>query len=132
MLGAGPDLKREVPVTEGRELAAVLDGRLDDRLVDRVVEAATDAPSGEAIHDAVMTLVEIAERDPAATRDALWALRGDTGALEGLEHGLPLSPSKATLALGSAIQIASTELASARPDLRGRIPELMRWLEGAW
>jgi hypothetical protein len=132
VLGAGPDLKREVPVTEGRELAAVLDGRLDDRLVGRVVEAAADAPSGEAIHDAVRRLVEIAERDPAATREALWALRGDRGALEGLEHGLPLSPSKATLALGSAIQIASAELASAKPDLRGRIPELMRWLEGAW
>lgn len=117
---------------EGRELAAVLDGRLDDRLVGEVVEAAVDAPAGDAVHDAVMRVVEIAEQDPTATREALWALRGDAGALEGLEHGLPLSPPKATLALGSAIQVASTELASAQPDLRGRMPELMRWLEGDW
>lgn len=119
-------------MTEGRELAAVLDGRLDDRLVGEVVEAATDAPSGDAVHDAVMRVVEFAEQDPTATREALWALRGDAGALEGLEHGLPLSPPKATFALGSAIQLASTELGSARPDLRGRMPELMRWLEGDW
>lgn len=79
-----------------------------------------------------MQVVEIAERDPNATRDALWALRGDTGALEDLEHGLSLSPSRATLALGGAIQLASTELASPEPDLRGRVPELMRWLEGSW
>lgn len=119
-------------MTEGRELAAVLDGRVDDQLVDQVVEAAADAPKGDAVHDAVMRVVEIAERDPDATREALWALRGDAGALANLEQGLPLSPSKATLALGSAIQLASTELASAEPDLRGRLPELMRWLEGTW
>jgi hypothetical protein len=105
---------------------------LDDRLVDEVVEAATDAPAGDAVHDAVMRVVEFAEQDPTATREALWALRGDAGALEGLEHGLPLSSPKATLALGGAIQLASTELASAQPDLRGRMPELMRWLKGDW
>jgi hypothetical protein len=119
-------------VTEGRELAAVLDGRLDDRLVDQVVEAATDAPDGDEVHEAVLRVVEIAEQDPDKTREALWALRGDTGALEGLEQGLRLAPQKATLALGGAIQLASTEMASGDPDLRGRIPELMRWLEGAW
>jgi hypothetical protein len=105
---------------------------LDDRLVGEVVDAATYASTGEAVHDAVMRVVEFAEEDPTATREALWALRGDAGALEGLERGLPMSPPKATLALGSAIQLASTELASAQPDLRGRIPELMRWLEGDW
>lgn len=119
-------------MTEGRELAAVLDGGLDDRLVDAVVEAATDAPSGDEVHDAVMRVIEIAEQDPTATREALWALRGDAGALEGLENGLPLSPAKATFALGSAIQLASTELATTQPDLRGRMPELMRWLKGDW
>jgi hypothetical protein len=54
------------------------------------------------------------------------------GALEGLEQRLPLSAPKATLALGSAIQLASTELASPQPNLRSRMPELMRWLEGDW
>lgn len=117
---------------EGRELAAVLDGRLDDRLVDEVVEAAIDPPSGDGVHDAVMRVIEIAEEDPAKTRKALWALRGDADALEGLEQSLPLAPSKATLALGGAIQLASSELAMPEPNLRGRVPELMRWLEGSW
>jgi hypothetical protein len=36
------------------------------------------------------------------------------------------------MALGGAIQLASAELASANPDLGSRVPELMRWLEGAW
>jgi hypothetical protein len=119
-------------VEDGRELAAVLDGRLDERLVDRVLEAASDASAGQEINDAVMKVVEIAEMDPEGTREALWALRSDTRALEGLERGLDLNPKRATLALGGAIQIASTELASAEPDLRGRIPEMLRWLEGAW
>jgi hypothetical protein len=119
-------------VREGRELAAVLDGRLDERLVDRLLEAAADAPAGDEVHDAVASVIEIAEIDPAGTREALWALRGDASAMEGLEDGLNLSPRRATLALGGAIQVASTELASTDPDLRSRMPELMRWLEGAW
>jgi hypothetical protein len=119
-------------VREGRELAAVLDGRLDERLVDRVVEAAADAAAGEEIQDAVAKVVEIAEMDPEGTREALWALRGDPSALEGLEDGLGLSPERATMALGGAIQLASTELASPDPDLRSRVPELLRWLEGSW
>lgn len=119
-------------MTEGREFAAVLDGRLDDRLVGEVVDAATYAATGNAVRDAVMRVVEFAEQDPTATREALWALRGDAGALEELEQGLPMSAPKATLALGGAIQLASAELGSARPDLRGRMPELMRWLKGDW
>ena len=117
---------------EGRELTAVLDGRLDDRLVDEVMEAATDAPEGDEVRDAIMRVIEISERDPEGTREALWALRGDAGALEELEHCLALAPGRATLALGGAIQLASTELASTEPDLRGRMPEMMRWLEGSW
>jgi hypothetical protein len=105
---------------------------LDGQIVGEVVDAATDAPAGDEVRDAVMRVVEIAEQDPTATREALWALRGDTGALEGLENGLPLAQPKATLALGGAIQLASAELASPQPDLRARMPELMRWLEGEW
>lgn len=119
-------------MTEGRELAAVLDGQLDDRLINQAVEAATDPPAADEVREAIMRIVDMSEHDPGEAREALWALRGNAGALEGLEHGLSLSPSKATLALGGAIQLASTELASPEPDLRGRIPELMRWLEGAW
>ena len=79
-----------------------------------------------------MRIAKLAESDPSEARKALWALRGNAGALEGLEHGLGLSPSKATLALGGAIQLASTELAGAKPNLRDRMPELMRWLGGSW
>jgi len=119
-------------MSDGREVAAVLDGRLDERLVGRVLEAAADAAPGEQVHDAVARVVEIAEVDPEGTREALWALRGDADALEGLEKGLNLNPTRATMALGGAIQLASTELASASPDLGSRMPELMRWLEGTW
>jgi len=119
-------------VTEGRELAAVLDGQFNDQIVNRAVQVATDAPAEDGVQEAFMKIVEMADRDPGGARRALWALRGDAGALEGMEHGLGLSPSKATLALGGAIQLASTELASAKPNLRDRMPELMRWLEGSW
>jgi len=119
-------------VTEGREVTAVLDGRINERLVDQVVEAAADALAGNEVHDALLRVVEISEQDPDKARRALWALRGDIGALERLERGLKLSAQRATMALGGAIQLASTELASLEPDLRGRMPEMMRWLEGAW
>lgn len=119
-------------VTEGRERAAVLDVDLDERLVARVLDAVTEAPVAERVHDTVARVVEIAERDPDGTREALWILRGQTDALAALENGLGLSPGRATLALGGAIQLASAELASPDPDLRSRMPELVRWLEGAW
>ena len=119
-------------MTEGRELAAVLDGRFDDQMISQAIQAAADTPAADGVQGAFMKIVEMSERDPGEAREALWALRGDAGTLEGLEHGLGLSPSRATLALGGAIQLASTELASAEPDLRGRVPELMRWLEGSW
>jgi len=105
---------------------------LDERLVERVLDACADAHEGDEVRDAVEKVVEISEIDPEGTREALWALRGDPGALEGLEDGLGLHPRRATLALGGAIQIASTELASIDPDLRGRMPELLRWLRGSW
>jgi hypothetical protein len=117
---------------EGRELAAVLDGSLDVRLVERVLAATADAPAGEAVRSAMEEVVEIAEIDPEGTREALWALRGNAAALERLERGLGLTAARATLALGGAIQIAGAELSSPDPDLRSRMPELLRWLGGAW
>ena len=119
-------------MTEGRAVSAVIDGRLDERLVERALEAAAFAPEGERMRDAVETVIDIAELDPGGTREALWALRGNRAALERLEACLEMSPERATLALGGAIQICSAELCSAEPDLRGRMPELLRWLEGAW
>jgi hypothetical protein len=105
---------------------------LDERLADRVLEAATDAAPGERIHDAVAKVVEIAAVDPDGTQESLRALRANADALLGLERELGLSPDRATLALGGAIQLACAELASEDPDLGSRAPELVRWLEGAW
>ena len=99
-LGAGLDLKREVPVTEGRELAAVLDGQFNDQIANQAVQVATKAPDGVEAQEAFMRIVDMADHDPGEARKALWALRGNAGALEGLEDGLGLSPSRATLALG--------------------------------
>jgi len=117
---------------EGRELAAVLDDRLDERLVERVLSAAQDAPQVDRVRAGLEVVVEAAELDPEGTIEALNVLRGDVAALKRLEQGLGLPPGRAILALGAAIQLARAELSSAEPDLRGRAPELLRWLEGAW
>lgn len=119
-------------MTEGRGVSAVVDGRLDERLVERALEAAADAPPGEQVRAAVETVVDIAELDPAGIRDALWSLRANRDAVERLETALGLSPARATLALGAAIQLARSELAMPEPDLRARMPELLRWLAGEW
>jgi hypothetical protein len=117
---------------EGRELATVLDYRLDGRLVERVLAATEDAPPGDRLRAGVEAVIELAELDPEGTNEALAALRVDVATLRRLEGGLSLAPERATLALGAAIQLARTELSSAEPDLRGRAPELLRWLEGSW
>jgi hypothetical protein len=119
-------------VGDGREVTAVLDGRTDEPLASRVLEAAADAAPGERINDAVAEVAEIAAMDPDGTLEALRALRADAEAMEGLEQGLDLSPERATLALGGAIQLAIGEMASEDPDLSSRAAELVRWLEGSW
>jgi hypothetical protein len=116
---------------EGREPAAVLEVRLDDRLVERVLAATEDVPPGGRLRAGVEAVVELAELDPDGTNEALAALRIDAATLQRLEGGLGLPPERATLALGAAIQLARAELSSAAPDLRSRVPELLRWLEGA-
>ena len=119
-------------MTEGRAVTAVVDGRLDERLVERALEAAADAPPEDRIREAVTTVVDVSELDPEGTRAALWTLRTNREAVARLEASLDMSPARATLALGAAIQLARIELAAPEPDLRGRIPELLRWLEGEW
>lgn len=119
-------------MTESREPAAVLDSPLDERLVERVLEAAAEGSRGERIRDGLEAVVDSAEIDPEGTREALWALRRDRATQERLEGCLSGSAERATLALGAAIQLARSELASPTPDLRGRVPELLRWLEGDW
>lgn len=119
-------------MTEGRGSTAVVESRLDARVVERMLESATAGPPAERVRDAVETAIDIAESDPREAREVLWSLRGDPVSLQRLEAGLQMSPERATLAIGAAIQIASAELASVTPDLRGRTDELLRWLEGAW
>ena len=117
---------------DGRGPMAVVESRLDERLVERMLESATAGPPAERVRDAVETAIDIAESDPREAREALWSLRGDPVSLQRLEAGLQMSPERATLAIGAAIQIASAELGSVAPDLRGRTDELLRWLEDAW
>ena len=119
-------------MTEGRGPVAMVESRLDERLVERMLEAATAGPPTERVRDAVETAIDIAESDPPGAREALWSLRGDCVSLQRLEAGLQMTPERATLAIGAAIQIASAELASVAPDLRGRTDEFLRWLEGDW
>ena len=119
-------------MTEGRAVSAVVDGRLDQRLIERAFEAAAFAPEEGRIREAVETVVDVSELDPEGTREALWTLRGSSADLERLEACLDMESERATLALGAAIQICSAELSTVEPDLRERVPELVRWLEGAW
>jgi hypothetical protein len=119
-------------MTEGRGVTAVVDGRLDERLVERALEAAADAPPEDRIREAVTTVVDVAELDPEGTRAALWSLRANRDAVARLEASLGMSPTRATLALGAAMELARVELGAPEPDLRSRIPELLCWLEGEW
>jgi hypothetical protein len=70
----------------------------------------------------------IAEQDPAGTRENLWRLQGDWRALRLLEAQVGGRRSLAAFRLGAAIQVARAELDSPQPQLRRRLPELMRWL----
>ncbi|HEX6754158.1 MAG TPA: hypothetical protein VF093_11300 [Solirubrobacterales bacterium] len=119
-------------MTEGRAVSGVVDGQLDERLVERTLEALSEAPPEDRVREAVETIVDVAELDPAGTRAALWSLRANRDAIERLEASLGMSPTRATLALGATIELARTELAAPKPDLRSRMPELLGWLEGEW
>lgn len=119
-------------MTEGREPTLVIDGRLDERLVERALEAADEGAADERIRNALETAIEIAEMDPEGTIEALWTLRSDPLTLKRMEGCLRMSPDQATLAMGAAIQLTSAELCSPDPDVRGRMAEILRWLEGSW
>ena len=119
-------------MTEGRGSTAVVEGRLDERRVERLIEFAAYAPPEDRVREAVKAIIDAAEMDPGGVSEALWSLRANREAVERLEGGLRMSPARATLALGAAVQLARSELASAQPDLRSRMPELLHWLEGKW
>jgi hypothetical protein len=117
---------------EDRGVALLIDGRLDERIVERAFEAATEGSYRERIRNALEAAIDAAEADPERASEALWTLRHDDATVERLVECMDCSPERATLALGAAFQIAHAELASDEPDLRGRVPELLHWLEGEW
>jgi hypothetical protein len=105
---------------------------LDEEIVERAISAAQEAALDERVIAGLEAVVDIAETDPAATRSALFRLRGDPAMLTRLEGCLDGSEERATFALGAVLQLALTELASPDPDLRGCIAEMERWLKGDW
>lgn len=117
---------------EDRGVALLIDGRLDEQIVERAFEAATEGSYRERIRNALEAAIDAAEADPDRASEALWTLRHDDATVERLVECMDCSPERATLALGAAFQIAHAELTSAEPDLRGRVPELLHWLEGQW
>ncbi len=119
-------------MAESRELTLVIDGRLDERLVERALEAAAEGAHEDRIRNGLDAVIDIAELDPNEAREALWTLQGDQATLERLESCLEIGGKRATMAIGAAIQLARAELTAPDPDLRGRMPELLRWLEGDW
>jgi len=116
-------------MAEDRGVALLVDGRLDERLVEQAFEAAEDGSYDLRVRNALEAAIEAAETDPEHALEALWTLRHDEETVERLVQCMNCSPEWATLALGAAFQIAHAELASPHPDLRSRIPELLRWLE---
>lgn len=119
-------------MTENRGVALLVDGRLDERIVERAFEAAADGSYDQRIRNALEAAIDAAEADPERALEALWTLRHDDETVERLVLCMDCPPERATMALGAAFQIAHTELAAQNPDLRSRIPELLRWLETGW
>lgn len=119
-------------MTENRGVALLVDGHVDERLIEKTFEAAADGPYDQRVRNALEVTIAFAEADPGRAREALWMLREDEATIERLVECIDCSPERATLALGAAFHIAHAELASAKPDLRSRVPELLRWLEGRW
>jgi hypothetical protein len=117
---------------EGTRTALLAEGHLGEDFVKRAAAAVAEAPPEERIRAGLEAAIELAETDPAAARVALIELRGDHETLARVEEWLGGEPRRATFGLGAALQAAAGELASATPDLRSRLPELLRWLEGDW
>jgi hypothetical protein len=117
---------------EGTKTALLAEGSVGEGMVQRAIAAAQEAPLGDRVAAGLEAAIAVAEADPAAARSALTALRADHRTLERLEKCLGGRAKRATFGLGGAIQLALSELSSAKPDLRGRGPELARWLEGGW
>lgn len=117
---------------KGTRTALLGEGRPDDGFVERVIAASEQAPPEDRVSTGLEAAISFAETDPATARAALSELRGNPAALRRLESCLECGEDEATLTIGAVIQATLAELDGAEPDLRGRQPELRRWLEGDW
>lgn len=117
---------------EGTRTALLDKEQTEEGFVKRAVAAAEEAPPKDRVRAGLERAIEFAESDPLAARSALRRLRGDYQALSQVESWIDGDPDRVTFGLGAAIQTADAELAKSAPDLRRRMPELMRWLEGDW
>ncbi len=106
-------------------LLVVPDDRYDNAFAE-IYDAADRAP--DQLRAGVEAIVALAELDPEEAREGLWRLQADWKTRELLEPHIGGGPDQAALRLGAAIQVARSELASPEPQLRQRLPELMRWL----
>jgi len=117
---------------EGTETALLDKGRVDEEFVKRAIAAAEAARPRHRVRAGLATLIGMAETDLASARSALRSLRADHRRQAELEAWLGGDPDRATFGLGAAIQLATRELASEKPNLAGIEPDLLRWLEGEW
>jgi hypothetical protein len=115
-------------MAEGRETLLVVYDPCYPDAVARALEAADH--SSEPVKAGVEAVIEMAEEDPEGARAALWRLQTDWRTLRQLEERLGGDSTLATLRIGAAIHLARAELASPRPQLRRRLPELLEWLGG--
>lgn len=119
-------------MSEGTKTAPPKEGLLGEGFVKRALAAVEEAPPDDRVRTGLEAVIAMAEIDPAAARSALRRLRADHLRRRRLEAWLGGDPDRATFALGAAIQLAGTELASPEPDLDSLTPELLHWLEGEW
>jgi hypothetical protein len=117
---------------ESTRTALLVEGQLDEGIVKRAQAASEEAAPEDRVRAGLEALIAIAETDPASARSVLHQFRTEHRRLSQLEAWLGGDPMRATFALGAALQIADTELASPAPDLEALVPELLHWLEGDW
>jgi len=94
-------------------------------------EALAGSEAAKPLRADLEAIVELSEADPTAARQALWCLQADWPALERIERQVGGEPEQAALRLGAAIHLARAELASPKPELRRRLPELLELLGAA-
>lgn len=113
-------------MVKGRERLLIVP---DDRYSEGWAEVYGAAETaGDQLRAGVEAIVALSEANPVGVREGLWQLQADWRTRKLLEPYIGSDPDWAALRLGAAIQLARAELAMPNPQLRRRLPELMRWL----